>query len=213
MLLTQRSSLFAGVTAALFAAVFAFAVPAKADIEQEADQFLTQMGNRAISELAESSASEAERVQRLRSLLNESIDMPLVAQQVLARYWRAASKEERKKFTLALRETLIVRFLPIFENYEGENFDVVSTRTSSRNPNVVGAVTNLIAPNGEIAKIEWFLRKAGGRMLIYDFAAEGIRLTTSLQDEYATVMRENGGSVSDLTARIEATLPATAVLR
>ncbi len=186
---------------------------ARADIESEADAFLTQMGNRAISELSDTTVSEARRVQSLRSLLIDTIDLRLVAQQVLARYWRAASEEERKRFTIAMRETLIVRFLPIFDNYKGKAFDVFSTRTSTRNPKVVGAVTNILTLGDDVARIEWFMHQAGSGLLIYDFSAEGIRLTTSLQEEYNAVLGENGGSVADLTSRIEATLPPTAVLQ
>ncbi len=212
MLLTKRRSLLAGLAAAAIV-LPVMGLPARADIQQEADAFLTQMGNRAISELADQSTSEAERVQRFRQLIKESIDLPLVAQQILARNWRGASAQERMDFTIALRETLIVRFLPLFNDYKGETFDVVSTRTSTKNPNVVGAVTNILAPNGETARIEWFMRKVGDGLLIYDFSAEGIRLTTSLQDEYNSVLRQNGGNVGDLTQQIEATLPATAVLQ
>ncbi len=212
MLLTKRRSLLAGLVAALVA-MPTLGTPARADIQQEADAFLTQMGNRAISELANKSVSDDVRVQRFRKLIEESIDLPLVAQQILARNWRGANAQERKDFTIVLRETLIMRFLPLFDDYKGETFDVVSTRTSSQNPNVVGAVTNILAPNGETARIEWFMRKVGNGLLIYDFSAEGIRLTTSLQDEYNSVLRQNGGSVADLTRQIEATLPATAVLQ
>lgn len=211
MITCKRRTLFAAL-AGVFLSATVSGAPAHADIESEADTFLTQMGTRAISELADTSADEAQRVQRFRTLLDESIDLRLVAQQVLARYWRAASEQERNEFTIAMRETLIVRFLPIFDGYKGETFDVVSTRTSTRNPNVVGAVTNVITPGGDVARIEWFLRKVGGGLLIYDFSAEGIRLTTSLQEEYASVLRDNGGNVADLTRRMEATLPATAVL-
>jgi len=212
MLLTKRRSLLAGLFATLLVLPIA-GQPARADIQQEADAFLTQMGNRAINELANKSVSEDVRVQSFRQLIKDSIDLPLVAQQVLARYWRAASAQERQEFTIALRETLIVRFLPLFDDYKGETFDVVSTRTSTKNPNVVGAVTNIFTPSGETARIEWFMRKVGGGLLIYDFSAEGIRLTTSLQDEYNSVLRDNGGNVADLTRKIEATLPATAVLQ
>ncbi len=212
MFTCKRRSLFAAL-AGVFLLATSGAQPARADIESEADAFLTQMGTRAIKELADSSVGEAQRVQSFRTLLNESIDLRLVAQQVLARYWRAATEQQRNEFTIALRETLIVRFLPIFDGYKGETFDVVSTRTSTRNPNVVGAVTNVITPGGDIARIEWFLRKAGGGLLIYDFSAEGIRLTTSLQEEYGAVLRDNGGDVADLTRRMEATLPPTASLQ
>ncbi len=211
MFTCKRRTLFAALAGLVFLTATG-GTPARADIEQEATAFLTTMGNRAISELADTSVPEAERVARFRNLLTENIDLRLVAQQVLARNWRAATDQERNAFTTALRETLIVRFLPIFDNYKGETFDVVSTRTSTRNPNVVGAVTNVITPGGDIARIEWFMRKAGGGLRIYDFSAEGIRLTTSLQEEYSAVLRDNGGSVADLTRRMEATLPATAVL-
>jgi len=212
MIALKRRSLLAAL-AGLLLAVAAGPLPARADIQQEADVFLTTMGNRAIRELADTSVGETERVQRFRALLNENIDLRLVAQQVLARYWRGATEEQRSRFTIAVRETLIVRFLPIFDNYKGESFKVVSTRTSSRDPNVVGAVTNIATPGGEVAKVEWFLRKAGNKLLIYDFSAEGIRLTTSLQEEYNSVLRQNGGNLDDLIKRIEATLPATAVLK
>jgi len=208
---TSRRTFFACLAAGLSLVV---ALPAaRADVQDEAKTFLITMGNRAITELADTSVPEAERVQRFRTLLIENIDLSLVAQQVLARYWRGASAEEREAFTIALREALIVRFLPIFNNYKGESFNVVSTRTSTRDPNVVGAVTTIVTPSGESAKVEWFMRKAGGNMRIYDFSAEGIRLTTSLQDEYASILRQNGGNVGDLTRKIESTLPSTAVLQ
>lgn len=212
MITCKRRTFFAAL-AGIFLLATSGGTPVQADIENDADAFLTQMGTRAINELADSSAGEAEKVQRFRSLLNESIDLRLVAQQVLARYWRGATEQERNAFTIALREGLIVRFLPIFDGYKGETFNVVSTRTSTRNPDVVGAVTNVVTPGGDTARIEWFLRRVGGGLLIYDFSAEGIRLTTSLQEEYGAVLRDNGGSVADLTRRIEATLPPTAVLQ
>ncbi len=212
MVLLKRRNLLAALAGILLLAP-ATVMPARADIQEEADAFLTAMGNRAISELADTSVAEVQRVERFRSLLNENIDLPLVAQQVLARHWRAATPEQRDQFTIAMRETLIVRFLPIFDNYKGESFDVVSTRTSSQNPNVVGAVTTILTPGGDVARVEWFMRKVGGGLMIYDFSAEGIRLTTSLNEEYSAVLRENGGNITDLIRRIESKLPPTAVLK
>ncbi len=212
MFTCKRRTFFAAL-AGVFLLATANGTTARADIESEANTFLSKMGTRAISELADTSASETERVQRFRTLLVENIDLRLVAQQVLARYWRAASEQERSEFTIALREGLIVRFLPIFDAYKGETFDVVSTRTSTKNPNVVGAVTNIQTPGGDTARIEWFMRRVGDGLLIYDFSAEGIRLTTSLQEEFGAVLRDNGGSVADLTRRIEAKLPSSAVLQ
>lgn len=187
--------------------------PAFASIEAEASSFLNTLGSRAIEELTDKSASEQERVDRFRDLLVEAVDFSLISQQVLGTYWRTAEPAVRDEFNRVLRETLIQRFLPLFDNYEGETFEVVSTRTSARDPSVVGATTHVLAPNGNIAKVEWYMKKFDdGDLRIYDFSAEGIRLTISLQDEYNAVLRKSDGDIAALVAEMKDKLPETARL-
>lgn len=186
--------------------------PAQASLEAEAKAFLTDMGNRAIADLTDQSVPDGERIARFRTLLREAVDFPLIAQQVLGRHWRNADEAQRKEFNTVLRETLIHRFKPLFDKYEGQSFDVVSTRTSSQDPTVVAATTNVRAPNGNIAKVEWYMKKFDAGLKIYDFSAEGVRLTISLQDEYNAVLRQSGGDINALIAEMKRKLPATADL-
>lgn len=188
------------------------ATPAAASLEAEAKTFLTDLGNRAIAELTDKSVADGERIARFRTLLREGVDFPLIAQQVLGRHWRNADEAQRQEFNTVLRETLIHRFKPLFDKYEGQSFDVVSTRTSSQDPTVVAATTNVRAPNGNIAKVEWYMKKFDSGLKIYDFSAEGVRLTISLQDEYNAVLRQNGGDINALIAEMKRKLPATADL-
>lgn len=183
-----------------------------ASIEDDARAFLTNLGNRAIAELTDKSAPEAERVSRFRGLMREAIDFALISQQVLGKYWRQTAGDLREEFNRVLRETLIQRFLPLFDKYEGETFDVVSTRTSSKDPSVVAATVNVKAPNGNIAKVEWYMKQSDSTLKIYDFSAEGVRLTISLQDEYDAVLRSADGDVAVLIGEMKKKLPADAVL-
>ncbi len=186
--------------------------PAAASVEEEASVFLSDLGTRAIKQLTDKSASAQERVDRFRTLLMEAVDFALISQQVLSTYWRNTDPAVRQEFNAVLRETLIQRFLPLFDSYKGETFDVVSTRTSSKDPTVVAATTNVVAPNGNVAKVEWYMKKFDIGLRIYDFSAEGIRLTISLQDEYNTVLRRSDGDVAALIAEMKTKLPATAKL-
>lgn len=189
-----------------------FPLPALASIEDDAKAFLTNLGNTAIAELTDESVPEETRRQRFRDLLIQAVDFPLISQQVLGKYWRTADQPTRSEFTVVLRETLIARFMPLFDSYEGQTFEVVATRTSTKDNTLVGATTNVLAPNGNVAKVEWFLKQNPDGLRIYDFATEGIRLTTSLQDEYGSVVRRADGNVSVLIEDMKKKLPPDAQL-
>ena len=208
----RRTFLAATVAGAALVSLGLAPRAASASIEEEARIFLSDIGNRAIAQLTDKSVAEQERVDRFRALMREAIDFALIAQQVLGKHWRGTEAALREEFNLVLRETLIQRFLPLFDKYEGESFDVVSTRTSSKDPSVVAATTNVKAPNGNIARVEWYMKKFDGGLRIYDFSAEGVRLTISLQDEYDSVLRSADGDVAVLIGEMKTKLPATAVL-
>lgn len=186
--------------------------PAIASIEQEAASFLTDLGNKAIAQLTDKSLSGQERVDRFRALLMEGVSFPLIAQQVLGPRWRDSSEALREEFSVVLRESLISRFIDVFEDYEGETFDVASTRTSSKDASLVAATTQVVAPNGETAKLEWFIKRFDQGFRIYDVTVEGVRLSASLKDEYDAVLVDNDGDVADLIQQMKAKLPSTAKL-
>lgn len=184
---------------------------AKADTEQEARDFLAAVGNRAIQDLTDTAADRSERVKRFRDLLVESVDFALISQVVLGRFWKSADDATRDEFNRVLRETLIFKFLPLFEKYEGEAFNVTGSRVSTKDPSVVACTTDVVAPSGDVAKVEWYMKKFEDRgFRIYDFNAEGIKLTTSLNDEYDAFLRQNDGDVAKLISEMRAKLPAEA---
>jgi phospholipid transport system substrate-binding protein len=186
--------------------------PAYASIEEEAASFLSDLGNKAIAELTDKNLSGQERVDRFRTLLMEGVSFALIAQQVLGPRWRDSSAALREEFAVVLRETLLSRFIDVFEDYQGESFDVASTRTSSKDASLVAATTKVVAPNGETAKLEWFIKRFDQGFRIYDVTVEGVRLSASLKDEYDSVLVSNDGDVADLIQQMKARLPPTAKL-
>lgn len=209
-MITSRRTLMLGLLAGGAAVALSQPRLALASIETDASAFLTNLGNEAITELTNKAEDQQARVDAFRDLMVRGVDFDLIAQAVLGRYWRASDEAVRNEFAVVLRETLINRFLPLFDKYQGETFKVVATRTSSSDPTLVAATTNVLAPNGEVAKVEWYMKQTGDGLRIYDFAAEGVRLTISLQDEYNSVLNKNDGDVAALTALLKKKLPATA---
>jgi len=210
--MTPRRSFLAVLLAGAGVLALGLPRPAAASLEQDAASFLTNLGNEAIARLTDKGEDQQARVDAFRDIMLRGVDFDLIAQQVLGRYWRNSDDATRQSFAAVLRETLINRFLPLFDKYQGETFEVVGTRTSTQDPTLVAATTNLKAPNGEIAKVEWYMKQGNQGLRIYDFSAEGVRLTTSLQDEYNSVLNNNDGDVNALTDLLKKKLPATAKL-
>ena len=210
--MTDRRRFLATILAGAGLAALTDGKAALAGIEEDAAQFLNSLGQRAIAQLTDETVPEQERVDRFRALMVEGVDFNLIAQQVLGRYWRNSDESLREEFAVVLRETLIHRFLPLFDKYEGETFQVVSTRTSTQDASLVAAATNVLAPSGEIARVEWYMKRFDQGFRIYDFSAEGVRLTLSLQDEYNSVLNQADGDLAVLIDQLKSKLPTTAKL-
>lgn len=185
--------------ASLFVVLLALAPAVQA--EQGADGYLKDYGQRALAQLSEPGISEEEREARFDKLLAEGFDVAAIGQFVVARYWRAADDKQRADFLAVFRDYLAQRFLPLFRDYKGEKFDTQAPKPTDRE-GVVWVPLRLQANEGEPIKTEWLLRETdGGDYKILDIKAEGTSMAITLRDEYASVIRREGG-LDGLTSEI-----------
>ena len=81
-MLTRRDALIA--TAALAAR------PARASVAEEAGAFVDQLGQRTIAALDRVGKDPTARQQAISALLDETVDLTLIARLCLGRHWRTA---------------------------------------------------------------------------------------------------------------------------
>ena len=86
-------------TAVLFLLAIGVALlPAAAPAEEDngkAETFLVSLGERAIVVARDSEASVEDRETRIRALLREGFDVPVIARLVLGKHWRKIDKDQR----------------------------------------------------------------------------------------------------------------------
>lgn len=163
----------------------------------DARVFVDQLGSRAIEALTGVDVSQQEREERFRGLLNEYFDLPSIGKFVLARYWRAATDEERAEF-LGLFETLIVQsYAARFTEYTGERF-VVSDVVASGKPGYSMVRSVVQRPSGEEIRVEWLVLERGGGQKIEDVKIEGVSMAQTFRSEFASVIQGGGGTVAAL---------------
>ena len=178
----------------LFAGVVA-ASPGAAAAEKPTD-FISSLGARAITELADEQISQADRETRFRNLLNEHFDVPAIGRFVLGRHWKVASEQERAEF-LDLFEDFIVRSYAVrFAGYSGETFAVKGSTPGPKTATVVHS--KVLRGNAEPIRVDWRVEPRGEKLVITDVIVEGVSMSVTQRSEFASVIQSSGGKIEGL---------------
>ena len=192
-------NLRATIVAALFTvSAMAGLTPGAASAQTAAIAYVQTLGDRAILELTDKSASDRERVTRMRALLVESFDLPAVSQFVLGTYWRQTNEDERAEFIHLYSTVVSHTYAGLFKKYSGEQFKVQRERAVDDEVTVVYA--QIIQPSGaEPIAIEISTKtESSGEYKAIDIKVEGISMPLTHRKEYASVIQRNSGKVSEL---------------
>ncbi len=200
-----RVSGFAAVIAALALLLAAAGRPAEADNAlSEAGKFVERLGEKVITQLTPKDISEAERVKRMRALLNEAFDVPAVGQFVLGFYWRRASAEERAEF-LELYETVVAHTYAglfrqystdLLEQYSGEVFTITGERPMTGGGTVVYG--RIAKPYAEPILVELRVKRSSSGHKAVDIKIEGVSISLTHRKEFFSVIQRRRGGVEGL---------------
>ncbi len=197
--ISRRTALARGgqaVAAAAALVLVASATPAGAgNTVSEAGKFVERLGEKTIVQLTPKDISEAERVKRMRALLDEAFDVAVIGKFVLGIYWRRATEKERAEF-LELYQTVVAHsYAGLFKKYSGEAFAVTKER-----PVAGGAIVHgrIIQAGGPSIPIEMRVTRNSLHFKAVDIRVEGVSMRLVHRKEYASVIRRSGGKVEGL---------------
>ncbi len=171
------------------------------NFENDAKRFIVSLAIEALESLAEHKRPRSERVIKFRKLLHEYFAHRTIAAWVLGRYWRKASKKQKKDYFELFEELLIETYVDRFARYPGSSLDV-SNALSSGGRDVI--VSSLLTRNDSQppVKVEWRLRAREGKFKIIDLIVEGLSMGQTQRSEFASVIRQNGGTVEGLLSEL-----------
>ena len=173
---------------------------------KDAGDFLADLGERAVEELNDEAADAQEREQRFRALFNDSFDIPAIGKFVLGLHWRKASESQREDFLSVFEDAIVQRFLPMFEDYNGETFVINELRRDANNPEHVFVNSTITQNDGQSYEVEWRVREDQAGYQILDIVAEGVSMAITLRQEYSSVAQSMGidGLVDALRKKLAA---------
>ncbi|MDX9688904.1 MAG: ABC transporter substrate-binding protein [Alphaproteobacteria bacterium] len=178
--------------------------PAATPAQQEAIKnlspemaFIQNLGDKALSVLANKTLPPDQRDATFRQLLEESFDLNTIARFVIGRSWRSATPEQQKEY-LSLFESLVVKtYSDRFALYTRQGFKVVSSTPEGTKDYVVNS--EITHPDGSAGtNVVWRVRQKDNKFGIIDVVVEGVSMSVTQRQEYASIIQRNGGDINAL---------------
>ncbi|MEZ5668898.1 MAG: ABC transporter substrate-binding protein [Alphaproteobacteria bacterium] len=166
--------------------------------------FIEDLGQTAIDTLTGTNLSREQREAQFRTLLAANFDVPRIGNFVLGQYRRQASDAELADFYDVFEDTMVATYVGRFEEYSGHGFTVGRAVPDGSSGAIV--TTSVTTPNGQDARVDWRVRTSDAGFVVVDVAIEGVSIAQTLREEYASVLQQNGGTVTGLTEALRARL-------
>lgn len=192
----SRRSLFR-VTSAVLALLFVCVVgglPSHA-ASGSADAFIKQVGTEAINSLTGKDLSDKERQDRFREILKRTFKVELIARFTLGRYWRRATKKQKKEYVILFEDFIVQAYAARFKGYSGETFNVGRVRDINDRDKLVH--TELVLTDGRKIPVHWRVRDSSDYRII-DVLVEGVSMAITQRDEFAAIINQRGGKIEGL---------------
>ncbi|MEQ1865156.1 MAG: ABC transporter substrate-binding protein [Micropepsaceae bacterium] len=190
------------LAAAVAAVGFVFALgAAPVSADEGARAFTQSLIDRGFAILREAGADKATRVRRFDDFIGGHLDARKTALFTLGQYRRGAPDGVVEPFVAAFTDYSTAIYGTHLVDYSQANLRVTGETT-----NKPGDVTVMTLAEGgglrEPLRIAFRLTGAGGAYKIVDVQVEGIWLSVEQRDQFASVLAQNNGDISSLTASL-----------
>ncbi|MDR3424453.1 MAG: ABC transporter substrate-binding protein [Alphaproteobacteria bacterium] len=170
-------------------------------VKAPAGKFIQELGDRAIKIIADKQISPEQRSEEFSKILNDSFDLRTIGRFVIGRTWNVATPEQQSDYMKLFKALVIKDYGDRMAMYAGEGFGVVGTRPESEMDTTV--LSQITHPDGSPpTEIDWRVRQKDGKMGVIDVVVEGVSLSVTQKQEYASIIQQDGGRIDGLLQKM-----------
>ena len=152
---------------------------------------IQKMTNEAELFLNNRTISSDVRTKKLRDILRDAFNQQTMAQSIMGRYWRKASKAQRSILAPLLIDYIINSYAGQIDPVDGEIFFTVKGERQLSNRTMVD--TYVVRPPSMPVSITWQIESMNDQPAVTDVIVEGISLIINQRADFASVIRQHGG--------------------
>jgi phospholipid transport system substrate-binding protein len=181
-----------------FAIVMTASPPAALAQTADPGQFVQDLGNKAIAQLAGTEIPESEEQSRFRTLLMQYFDLNAIGKFTVGRaYWASATPAQKKEFLQLYATQVTSAYARRFRDYSGEQFTVTGQNREGDSDTLVDS--QITRPTGgNPVPVQWRVRAENGSLKIADVVIAGISMAVTDRQQFSAVIERGGGSIQAL---------------
>ncbi|MFZ1431126.1 MAG: ABC transporter substrate-binding protein [Geminicoccaceae bacterium] len=145
------------------------------------------------------------RKQVISAILDQTVDLALIARLCLGRHWRSADEAQRTGYVALFKEIVLATLARRMGYYTGaERFVVTATRPAGDDTMVASEV--VYASKDPPLRLEWRVRTNAANATIIDVLPEGVSMVLTYRSEFDSVVNQRGlsGLLAELKNRATA---------
>lgn len=158
--------------------------------QDNAIAFLNGLNQEVVAEVAATGLDERDRERNFRAILERVFGMDEICQQVLGRYGRTASAEQREEFRQLFENMLVMTWARRFRDYTGNGVQFDGAVAAGNGDVLVRSKVE--GQDHQPISVEWRLRGDGENYRLLDISAEGVSMLLTYRSEYQSVLRNSG---------------------
>lgn len=153
--------------------------------------FINHFAQAGIDDILNADIDTVEKTARFRTLFNDGFDIPAISRFVLGRSWRRASDANKEAFIALFEDVIVYTWSRRFSEYTGQTIEVRGTSPDGEIGTLVDSV--IVDENGQTITAQWRLRQRDEGLRIVDVIIEGVSMSITYRQDYASVIRQQGG--------------------
>jgi phospholipid transport system substrate-binding protein len=162
--------------------------------------FIRDLSEKGTVILTDSDLESMEKVHALRQLFAVSVEVEAIKRFVLGKYWRRASAEERAEYRVLFEDYIVATYAGRINDYGGETLKLDGARLER--PGLALVNSQVIRLKGPPVAVDWRLHHGEDGWRIIDIIIQGISLAITQRAEFSSVIRDSGGQVEGLLAKL-----------
>ncbi len=170
--------------------------PVGAEPAEEARSLVQQTTDTVLSRLEHRRETLRENPDELYALIEDVVlphfDFEAMSRLVLARHWRSATPEQRRKFVEEFRSLLVRTYGTALLEYTGQTIEYRPVH-AGKDARRVSVPTQVVPEEGgPPIPIVYRLYRTDGEWMVYDISVDGVSLLLNYRNSYNRVVRREG---------------------
>jgi phospholipid transport system substrate-binding protein len=193
---SRRNILSAGLALVATFGLFAGSAQAQDAAKMGPQELVSKVANDTLKDLDANRAAYAKDKSKVHELVDKNMlpyfDTAYAAQLVLAKHWRTASPEQRKRFIEAFYQSLLQNYGEALLEFTPDRLKILPFQGNPADKTAT-VRTEIRRDNGSRVPVNYSLRKlADGSWKAYDVQIEGVSYVKSFRTDFGSEIDQKG---------------------